>query len=298
MKSKSIKYIGMDVGGTKILIQGFDARLKVVAEKKVMTDVAHGKPGFLKQLFGLIDGFFKKGVKGIGVAVPGIVDYRKGILAKAPHLPTGKNLKLKSLIEKRFKAPTHVDHDINAFLAAESLTPTLRKYRNVLAIMVGTGLGGAALVDGKLFYGERGFAGEFGHMVIDEEGTLKTLEKRTSGHYLPLIAKSLGLPRPMQWKGDFFSERLAKKDKHALRLQKSLTENLGIGLSNLNLIFNPHAIVLGGSIYHRFMTGQKKRLKAIIARHSLSGKAPELLDAREQTSAAKGAVLLLIKKRP
>ncbi len=297
MKPKSTKYIGVDVGGTKILVQAFDEKLKVLAETKAKTDKTHGKAGFLKQLFGLIDKYSASGAKGIGVAVPGIVDYRKGVLVKAPHLPTGKNLKLKTLLEKRYKTKIHVDHDINAFLKAESQTHALKKYKNVLAVMVGTGLGGAALVDGKLFYGESGFAGEFGHMMIDEKGTLKTLEQKTSGHFLPEIAKGLGLPQPSQWKGKFLAERLAKKDKHALILQKSLTENLGIGLSNLNLIFNPQAIVLGGSVYGRFLSNQKKKLQKIIARHSLSGTAPILTDASEKNYVAKGAVMLLTQKK-
>ncbi len=297
MKQKSITYIGVDVGGTKILAQGFDEKLKVVSEKKVKTDTRHGKTGFLKQLFSLIDGFFEKSVKGIGVAVPGIVDYRKGILVKAPHLPTGKNLNLKSLLEKRYKVPVDVDHDINAFMAVESTTPKLKKYKNLLAIMVGTGLGGSAIVDGKLFYGKNGFAGEFGHMVIDEKDNLKTLEQNTSGHHLPMIAKSLGLQKPALWKGDYFARQLAKKDPNALLLKKSLTDNLGIGLANLNLIFNPEAIVLGGSVYHKFLSDQKQALKKAIARHSLSGASPELIDALEQTSVAKGAVLLLKQKK-
>lgn len=296
MKSKTIKYIGVDVGGTKILVQGFDARLNVVAEKKVKTDVRHGKAGFMRQLTSLIDGFFKKGVKGIGVAVPGIVDFRKGILVKAPHLPTGKDLKLKSLLEKRYRVPVHVDHDINAFLTAEARTHALRNYKNLLAVMVGTGLGGGAVVDGKLFYGENGFAGEFGHIVIDEKGTLKTLEQKTSGHFLPAIAKELGLPKPSQWKGDLLAKRLVKKDKHALRLRKSLIENLGIGLANLNLIFNPEALVLGGSVYHRFLADQKKPLQRIIASHSLSGKAPKLINAHVMDSVPRGAILLLLQK--
>jgi glucokinase len=297
MKSKPIKFIGVDVGGTKILAQAFDEKLNVVAERKVMTDSRHGKAGFTRQIFGLIDGFFAKGVKGIGVAVPGIVDYRKGTLVKAPHLPTGRNFRLKPLLEKRYKTKVHVDHDINAFLAVEAQTPALKKHKNLLAIMVGTGLGGAAIVDGKLFYGESGFAGEFGHMVIDEKGALKTLEQKTSGHFLPLIAKGLGLPHPSRWKGNFLAERLAKKDKDALRLQKSLTEDLGIGLANLNLIFNPDAIVLGGSVYHNFLSSQKPALRKAIARHSLSGHAPLLIDAGEKDSVAKGAVMLLKQKR-
>lgn len=286
------------MGGTKILVQAFDRKLGVVAEKKVKTDVKHGKRGFLNQLYGLITPFFHKNVKGIGIAVPGIVDYRKGILVRAPHLPTGQNLKLRDLMEKRFKTPVWVDHDINAFLAAEHQKPALKKYKNLLAVMVGTGLGGAAVLKGELYYGENGFAGEFGHMVIDEEGVLKTLEQRTSGHFLPAVANSLAVARPMRWNGRFLAERLAKKDPNALKILSFITQNLGIGLANLNLIFNPEAIVLGGSVYARFISKQKAHLKSVIRKRSLNHSCPTLLDAKNQDSVAKGAVLLLTQKRP
>lgn len=266
MTKKPIKYIGIDIGGSKILIQTFDSQLNVLDTKKVKTDVRHGKAGFLKQLYGLIDEFFGKTVKGIGIVVPGIVEQKKGILVHAPHLPTGKNLKLKSLLKKRYKVNVHVDNDINAFLFAEYQTIRLKKYKNVLAVMVGTGFGGAAIVEGEMLYGKNGFAGEFGHIVIDKSGQLKTLEQNTSGHYLK---------------------------KHP-KLKKELVDNLGLGLANLNLIFNPDVIVLGGSIYHHYLSDKKKQLERIIAKYSLAKQSPKLMDASPKTSVAKGAVLLLI----
>ncbi len=263
------KFIGLDVGGTKILIQSFDAKLNAIRTKMIKTDVRHGRASFLKQLYELIDEFFAKSVKGIGVALPGIVNQKKGTLVHAPHLPTGKDLKLKSLLEKRYKASVHLDNDINAFLAEESQNTRLKKYKNILAVMVGTGLGGAAIVDGEMVYGKDGFAGEFGHMVVNQsDKKLRTLEERTSGHYLKKYPK----------------------------LKKELAENLGIGLSNLNLIFNPEVIVLGGSIYLNHLSSKKKQLERIIAKHSLAKQAPKLMDASDKTTVAKGAVLLLMSK--
>ena len=265
-QNKKPKYIGLDVGGTKILIQSFDAKFNCLQTWMVKTDVRHGRAGFLRQLYGLIDEVFAKTVKGIGIAVPGIVDQKKGSLVHAPHLPTGKDLKLKSLLKKRYCIAVHVDNDINAFLAEEYEKPRLNKYRNVLALMVGTGLGGAAIVDGKMLYGKNGFAGEFGHMVISQsDKKLKTLEQNTSGHYLKKYPK----------------------------LKKDLAENLGIGLANLNLIFNPDVIVLGGSVYLNHLAHKKKQLERIIAKHSLAKQAPKLIDASDKTTVAKGVVLLL-----
>jgi len=267
MKQKP-KYIGIDVGGTKILLQAFDGRLNVLAEKKVKTDVRHGREGFIEQLYSLIDEFFDKSVKGIGIAVPGIVDQKTGALVHAPHIPVGKNLRLRALLKNRYKVPIHADHDINAFLADESHKPTLKKFKNLLAVMVGTGLGGAAIVDGKMMYGANGYAGEFGHIVIDKSGKLKTLEQNTSGYY---------------------------REKYP-ELKKELIANLGIGLAGLNLIFNPDAIVLGGSVYINHAADKKKELASIIAKHSLAGKSPKLYDAGSETSVAKGAVRLLLKE--
>jgi len=266
-QNKKPKYIGIDVGGSKILIQTFNAKLNKLEEKQVKTDTRHGRSGFLKQLYGLIDGFFGQSVKGIAVAVPGIVDQKKGILVNAPHLPAVKNLKLKSLLKKRYKVDSYVDNDINGFLAEESQKPALKKTKNILAVMVGTGLGGAAMVDGKLMVGKNGFAGEFGHMVISKsDEKLKTFEENTSGYFL----------------------------KKYPRLKKELVRNFGIGLANLNLIFNPDVIVLGGSVYHHHLADKKRQLTAIIRRHSLAKQTPELLDAGSQTSVAKGVVRLLV----
>lgn len=263
IKNKT-KYIGIDIGGTKTLIQTFDRSLRPIESKAVKTQTHKGLKGFWEQLTGLIDEFYSRGVKGIGVVVPGIVNQKNGSLIQAPHLPTGKDLKLKSLLEKRYGTSVHVDNDINGFLAAEYEKSSLNKHQNVLAIMLGTGLGGAAIVNGEMLYGKDGFAGEFGHMMINRHGSF---EQSTSGHYL----------------------------KKSPKLKKDLVANFGLGLSNLNLIFNPSVIVLGGSIYHHHLSGKKKQLERIIKKHSLANQSPKLIDAGSRTSAAKGAVLLLKK---
>jgi glucokinase len=260
------KFIGVDVGGSKILLQVFDAKLSIIDEKKVKTDVKHGRAGVLRQLYRLVDEFFSKSVRGIGIAVPGIVNQKTGALVMAPNIPTGRNLRLKALFTKRYGVSVHVENDINAFLMAEHRAPRLRKYSNILAVMLGTGLGGAAIVNGGLIRGKNGYAGEFGHMVIRQSEKLKTLEENAGGRYLA---------------------------KHP-KLKKDLTENFGLGLANLNLIFNPEVIILGGSVYFNYLRGKKKQLERIIKKHSLSKESPKLIDASSRTSTAKGAVLPLI----
>jgi len=289
MDKNSSRIIGIDVGGTKILLQTFDSKLNLLEEVKVFTETKKGQAGFINQLYSLIDKVFHKGIDGIGIAFPGIVDIYKGALVKAPHLPTKRDLNIRKLIEKRYKVPTVIDNDVNAFLIAEKERPQLKKYKNIIAVMVGTGLGGAIISGGKMTYGKNGYAGEFGHIVINSEGRLKTLEQNTSGSFVSEIAKTIGIKEKVMTKD------LDKNTPETAKIKKHILENLGIGLANLNLIFNPDVIVLGGSIYSLFLSDRKKELSKIISEHSLDKKTPVLLDASKTTSVAKGIAIRILE---
>lgn len=272
--------MGIDVGGTKILLQTFDKNFAVIDQVKVATETKKGEKGFTNQLLDLIGKYMTKDIRAVGIAVPGIVRHKKGILVKAPHLPTPKNYPIRQLVEKRFRKPVYVDHDIHAFLWAEKDRPQLRKYHNIIAVMVGTGLGGAVMNDGKLMYGASGFAGEFGHMIIRQDGPLKSLEQNTAGSFVPKIARLL---------------KAKKQDADDPKVKRYLVEQLGIGLANLNLIFNPDVIVLGGSVYHYHLATDKKYLQKMIALHALDGRAPKIIDADTKTSVAKGVAMMALE---
>ncbi len=289
MTSNRSKIIGIDVGGTKILLQTFDKKLNLIKETKVRTEIRKGRSGFVNQLYELIDWFFNKDVKGIGIAVPGIVDMNKGTLVEAPHLPTGKNLPLRKLIQDRYKVPVIIDNDINGFLTAEKETAKLKKYQNIIALMLGTGLGGAIMANGQMVYGKNGFAGEVGHIIINSDGQLKSLEQNTSGHHIPKIAKVLGIKKKIT------AQDLSENTPESQKIKKHLMDQFGIGLANLNLIFNPDVFVLGGSIYRLYLSDKKKSLEKIIAKYSLDKTSPKLIDASQKISVAKGMAMEIVK---
>jgi len=274
--------MGIDVGGTKILLETFDKKMGLVDRVKVSTQTKKGEKGFTDQLFSLIEKNLTDSIKTIAIGLPGIVHREKGLLVKAPHLPTKKNYPIRTLIEKRFKRAVYVDHDINAFLWAEKDRPQLKKYRNIVAVMVGTGVGGAIVCEGEMVYGASGYAGEVGHMIISQHGPLKSLEQNTSGSFMPAIAKSL------KTKG---------KDAEDPKVKKHILEQLGIGLANLNLIFNPDVFVLGGSIYHYHLAKHKKLLEKAISSYSLDGKSPRIIEAGRNTSVARGMAMMAGKQK-
>ncbi len=272
-----------------MLLQTFDKNLKQIDEKRAPTQVKKGQKIFLEELENLIAEFFHNGIKGIGVALPGIVDKRRGILIKAPHLPV-KNLHIKKCLEARFKKPVIADNDVNAFLYAQIHRPALKPYDNIVAVMIGTGVGGAIVSNGKLVYGKNGFAGEVGHMITNLNGPFKTLEQNVSGHFIPRIARELGI------KSKFTAYDLSGSSAKAKKMKKEIIKQLGIGLANLNLILNPNAIVLGGSIYKRHLRDAKRELSAIIEKYSLDGKSPLIFDANPKNSAAEGMARMILKK--
>ncbi|MBN2087353.1 ROK family protein [Candidatus Peregrinibacteria bacterium] len=287
---KQIKYIGIDIGGTKILLQTFDEKLNIIDEVRVKTNTkSHNH--FIKSLYELIDSVFQKSIKGIGVAVPGIVNIKKGTLVKAPHLPTKRNTELKKLLEKKYNVKVHIENDINAFLAGQYSQKGLQKYKNIIAIMVGTGVGSAIMINGKIIYGKDGYAGEVGHIIINSSSNLKTLEQNTSGHHISKIAKILNPKSKIT--GSTLGDMLKQKNQEAKKILNYLTENLAIGLSNLNLIFNPEAIILGGSVYNNFISRNKKKLTDVIKKNSLDKSSPKLIDAKNNELLPKGTIILL-----
>ena len=288
MENKKSRIIGVDVGGTKILLQAFDKKWNLIEEEKVFTETKRGQKVFVAQLIALIEKYFHPKIQSIGVALPGIVDHQKGILIKAPHLPL-KDFNAKKILSTYFKRPVAVDNDIKAFLYAQSQRTAFKKYKYLIAVMAGTGVGGAMMIEGKLFYGKQGFAGEIGHMVINEDSPLKKLEENLGGLFIPKIAKKLGIKKV------FNSYHLAESSVDAKKVKNYLVQHLGIGLSNLNLAFNPEAFVLDGSIYKRFLKDSKKTLKKMIQESALDGKSPLIFDADKKHTAAMGVAMMSLR---
>jgi len=280
MFGKKAKTIGIDVGGTKILLQSFDKNWGILTEELVKTNT-HSERDFIDQLLVLIESHFHPDIESIGIALPGIVNHEKGLLVTAPHLPI-ENLKLAEIVHARFKKPVVLENDINAFLYAQSHRKKLNGVKNIIGVMVGTGVGGAIMINGELYRGQKGFAGEIGHTLINQKGPLTTLEANIAGSSISKIAKALGVKKP------FHSKNLNDESSEAKKIKKHLVEQLGIGLANLSLIFDPSAFILGGSIYNLFLKKEKKELESIVKKHTLSKTSPKLIHSDEKYTVALG----------
>src|SRR6185503_230937 len=206
-----MKTIGIDIGGTNIKI----VLLGKIVERSVVMKTPKSQQALLKVLKNLLRNYPLSEVKGIGVAVAGLVE-AKGKIVRAPNLPFKPSADLSKFF-KQFHKRTVFDNDVKCIALAESKFGSIRKFKNVLLIVIGTGIGGALIVNGRLYRGQ-GSAGEIGKIIL-EHG--KTFEQLASGKSLHTRSKT-----------EF--HRLAKY--------------VGIASANLINTFSPEALVFAGGV--------------------------------------------------
>lgn len=232
--------IGVDLGGTRL-------HIALIKDDKIVKDIkrTHEKRTrkyLLDELTENIDKLFDKKVRGIAVGVAGIA--KNGKILEAPNIPSLNNFDLKKFIQKRYKVRTLIENDVNCFAVRQHMK---YKVKNLVAITLGTGVGGGIIINNKLYTGQ-GSAGEIGHMAIKEGGYKEfsgrqgTFESYCSGtaiekRYFKLTKKRLR------------AREIARlKDRHAKKVVRDTGYYLGIALANVVNILNPELIVVGGSI--------------------------------------------------
>jgi len=171
-------YLGIDIGGTNtriVLLRGL-RRQKV----RVLTfKTPRSRKGVEAEVRKRINDL-TKGIKlsGIGVGVAGVVSQKRGQVMDAEHLRFLEGWNPVTFFNKEFHVPVKIENDARCFLYAESLWGNARGKKNVLGIAIGTGIGGAIMVDGKMYRGAHEIAGEFGDLVVDGDKTFENVSAK------------------------------------------------------------------------------------------------------------------------
>ena len=200
-------------------------------------------------------------VLGIGICLPGMVDVRTGELKYAPNLKW-HDIPIRQKWVERFGLPVFVENDANAAAMGEYYFGVARDAPNFIYLSAGAGLGGGIVIDGQLFRGRGGFAGEIGHMTIDPNGEPCICGKR--GCWETLVGPRTVIEkykRRSDWGGPStlrqdledigFAEIVEAAgigDLVAMAVLQDVGTYLGIGIANLVNVFNPQLVVLGGEL--------------------------------------------------
>ncbi|MBI4361904.1 MAG: ROK family protein, partial [Euryarchaeota archaeon] len=219
-------------------------------------------------------------VRGVAVGMPGAVDPRRGVLYQSPNFAGSGDYPLRSELEARLRGlgvPVVVENDANAYAVGEHWKGAGRGAPSLVCLTLGTGVGGAVILWGRLWRGEQGAAGELGHMVVDPEGPgcscggrgcLEAyLGARSIRRRIQEVADRSG--EPGRWgksPGPRELQAAAEKgDLLALQVWDEIGRHLGIGLASLVNIFNPHTIVIGGGVaagWDLFMPPARREMEA------------------------------------
>lgn len=267
--------IGIDIGGTKMAGGLVDPQGRILNSKTIPTPSRFSE---LKQdLFQLIDSLLEPMgtqedqlgssliIEGIGVAVPGVVDRKKGIAVGACNLPW-EEFPIKELLENRYKIPTWLENDADAAaLGVYRYVSAAGGIENFVLMTIGTGVGGGIILNGKLHGGEWPLAGEIGHMIIVPDGpkcncgSKGCLEALASGTAIGRrgLEKAQTEQRGYLWSvlqsrgnvtaADIVSGTM-QGDVLAQEVLREAARFLAIGMINLQRILSPEAIIVGGGV--------------------------------------------------
>jgi len=316
--------IGIDLGATKILVAAFglgegELRQPALAQVKVRTPADEGSEALVDALVGAVDEVrglvAREGgaglCRGVGVAVPGPLDRARGIVRYTPNLGL-EDFPLAARLGERLGLSVALENDVQAGVYGELRAGALRGRRSAVGIFVGTGVGGALVIDGRLYRGSTGSAGEIGHMIVHEGGPLcgcgnyGCLEAHASRSALakdalglaasgkaPAMLEAAGL-NYKRYRSSAIAEALEAKDR---AIEKAVDRSafwLGVGMANLVNILNPEAIVLGGGVVARFGKRYLEGASAAMAARLMPGLAASvtvLLSELQDLAVPAGAAL-------
>lgn len=303
--NSSIKAIGVDVGGTKIKAALVNESGRVLKKTKLKTPIKekkilHALIKAIKRVKG------KEKIEGIGVGFAGFVDSNKGIVISSPNISSIKNTKVKEFLEKKFECKIVLENDANMFALGEFLCGLKKKYSNIVALTLGTGVGSGIIINGKLLKG-KGIASELGHTIIDSNSSEKCncgnrgcFEAMVCGRALVKRAEEHGL-RVKSAKS--VAKKAVEGNKAAKKAIKKTAHYLGIGLANAANSFDPEAIVIGGGLSNidsLLELAEKEMKKHVTVKNRVKVLSENLNDQATVIGAALAVIneFVLMEKKP
>jgi glucokinase len=261
---------GVDIGGTKVLAGIVAEDGTVLATVRRETPHRSKTPEVVEET--IIEAVHALAtthgdLAAVGIGAAGFVDAAGAVVRFSPHL-SWRDEPLKETLQDRLGVPVVVDNDANATAVAETRFGACVGYQQAICVTLGTGIGGALVIDGKVFRGGHGMAGEFGHMQVVPDGrrcecgNKGCWEQYSSGNALVREARELVANQspvafrlselvngnPANLTGPIVTKAATRGDAAACEIFEDVGTWLGVGLAGLTAAFDPELIVVGGGV--------------------------------------------------
>jgi glucokinase len=167
--------VGVDLGGTNLRVAAIDEKGKLVDQISLPTLRENGRDDVIDRLSGGILQLAQRwagsfSLAGIGVGIPGIINMKEGLLVMSPNLPGWENFNIRAQISQKVNSPIFLENDANVAALGEKWMGSGKDGTDLCFLTLGTGVGGGLILNGKIWHGKIGMAGELGHVTIYPDG--------------------------------------------------------------------------------------------------------------------------------
>lgn len=249
--------VGIDLGGTNLKIALLDLRYRIKDKEILNTQKFIRKENLITAIIDSTNKIIENNslsradILGVGLGLPGPINYEKGIVHFFPNIPGWKKVDLKSILERRLGLPVCVDNDAKLMSLAEYKLGAARGARNAVCITLGTGVGGGIIINGNLYRGLCNASGEIGHMPINEKGPQCNCGGRAC------LETYIGNKRILKEASRLFGRDITleelsylakKQNRKAKAIWLKVANRLAIALVGVVNLLNPDYIVIGGGV--------------------------------------------------
>jgi glucokinase-like ROK family protein len=312
-----LRFVGIELGATSLRVAVTDGRLSILARAAAPhSDIRRGPEKVLAEAIHLTRKLLaEQGVDrpaGVGIGVPGPVDFHAGVPVSPPIMPGWDGYPVRDALSRELGSPVLLDNDVNVMALGEQHTGVARSAHSFLFVKIGTGIGCGIVVERHLYRGADGCAGDIGHIRIEQSGpvcacgNVGCLEAFFGGAALARDAtaaarsgRSTVLAELLERNGALSAEdvghALAQGDAVALEMVRDGGRRVGTVLANLVSFFNPGLIVIGGGVAglgHALLA----EVRSVIYRQSLplaTGNLPVVLSELGRDAGVVGAARLI-----
>ena len=272
--------------------------------------------GELRLVLESIESTYNGHLLGIGIGIAGLVDINRGTVLFTPNMTGWEDAALGPLVSDLFGTDVFVDDSVRCMAISEKRYGVARELRNFLYIYIGKGVGSGVLLDGRIYRGAHGVAGEFGHITIKQNGNLCNCGNRgcleahvSESRIVEYVQRNISSNVHSSLSGILHGKNSItlmdilhhadEGDKLANLTINNVSENIGMGIANLVNVFDPGVIILGGEVIDTFgenMMDNIIRVVKLKAINTIASQTSIIAASVESYSASRGAATLLIEK--
>ncbi|WP_054199978.1 ROK family protein [Clostridium baratii] len=239
----------IDIGGTSIKYGLINEEGLIIKNDLIDTEAYKGGPHIIEKVKNIVREFLNEyTLSGICISTAGMVCPIKGeIIYSGKAIPNYKGTKIKEILEEEFNIRCEVENDVNCAALGELWKGSGKEVKSMACLTIGTGIGGAIILDKNIVHGFSNSAGEIGYMIVNGE---KIQDIASTTALVKKVAKRKGI-LPKDIDGRYILNGYENGDEICKEEVENLTDILAIGITNISYLFNPETVVLGGGIMER-----------------------------------------------